>query len=161
LAEATQRLDSLCTALGEGRFTFEEAATLVSFDKNTRNNKGLMVNKNPESPHYGTPRFEMQELPQEIGKVVDTMQVGAVSRPFRMLTDKQKEVVAVVKLKARTERHKANITDDYQSLKTIVEEQKKAEVLNRWITQKQATTHVRISEGWRNCDFRFPGWVKD
>jgi peptidyl-prolyl cis-trans isomerase SurA len=158
---ASGRLDSLCVALNESRFTFEEAATLVSYDKNTRNNKGLMVNKNPESSHYSTPRFEMQELPQEIGKVIDTMKVGTISQPFRMLTDKQKEVVAIVKLKARTEQHKANLTDDYQALKTIVEEQKKTEVLNRWITQKQKTTYVRISEGWKNCDFRFPGWVKD
>ncbi|MDR3129473.1 MAG: peptidylprolyl isomerase [Tannerellaceae bacterium] len=158
---ASKRLDSLCVSLNESRFTFEEAATLISYDKNTRNNKGLMVNKDPESNHYSTPRFEMQELPQEIGKVVDTMKVGDISKPFRMLTDKQKEVVAIVKLKARTERHKANLADDYQALKTIVEEQKKTEVLNRWITQKQKTTYVRISEGWKNCDFRFPGWVKD
>jgi peptidyl-prolyl cis-trans isomerase SurA len=161
LGSATTRLDSLCRSLQEGRFTFEEAATLVSYDKNTRNNKGIMVNKNMESSHYGTPRFEMQELPQEVGKVVDTLAVGGISAPFRMLTDKQKEVVAIVRLQARTQRHKANLSDDYQSLKTLVEDQKKTDVLNQWISRKQKTTYVRISEGWKDCDFRFPGWVKD
>ena len=43
----------------------------------------------------------MQELPQEIGKVVYGMKVGEISKPFTMLTNKQKEVVAIVKLKAR------------------------------------------------------------
>jgi peptidyl-prolyl cis-trans isomerase SurA len=33
--------------------------------------------------------------------------------------------------------------------------------LNNWIRKQQKSTYVRISEGWRNCDFHFPGWVKE
>ena len=54
-----------------------------------------------------------------------------------MLTNKQKEVVAIVKLKARTEGHKANLADDFQALKAIVEAKKREELLNDWITKKQ------------------------
>ena len=143
------------------KFTFDEAATFLSYDKDTRNNKGLMVNQDYESSHMGTPKFEMQELPQEIGKIVYEMEVGDISKPFTMLTDKQKEVVAIVKLRARVEGHKANLADDYQALKSIVEARKKEELLNDWIIEKQRTTYVRISEGWRNCDFKYPGWVKE
>ena len=59
-----------------------------------------MVNQNFESDNHSTPKFEMAELPQEIGKMVYTMQVGDISKPFTMINDKQKEVVAIVKLKA-------------------------------------------------------------
>lgn len=161
LREATAKMDSLYADLESGKFTFEEAATFVSFDKDTRNNKGLMVNQNYESNNSGTPKFEMQELPPEIGKVVYTMQVGDISKPFTMLTNKQREVVAIVKLRARTEGHKANLTDDFQALKAIVEAKKREELLNDWIAKKQKTTYVRISENWKNCDFRYPGWVKE
>lgn len=161
LTEATARMDSLSNDLKAEKFTFDEAATFVSSDKDTRNNKGLMVNQHYESSNYSTPRFEMQELPQEIGKVVYEMQVGEVSKPFTMLTDKQKEVVAIVKLKARTEGHKANLADDFQAMKQLVESKKREELLNDWIRKKQKTTYVRISEGWRNCDFKYPGWVKE
>jgi len=159
--EAMVKMDSLYTDLSDAKFTFEEAATFVSYDKDTRNNKGLMVNANFEGDNHGTPRFEMQELPQEIGKVVFNMQVGEISKPFKMITNKQKEVVAIVKLRARTESHRANLSDDYQALKTIVEAKKREELLNDWIAKKQKTTYVRIGEGWRNCDFQFPGWVKE
>ncbi len=159
--DAMVKMDSLYTDINNGKFSFEEAATFVSYDKDTRNNKGLMVNSNYESDYYGTPRFEMQELPQEIGKMVFNMKVGDISKPFKMITNKQKEVVAIVKLKARTESHRANLTDDYQALKTIVEAKKREELLNNWIEKKQKTTYVRISEGWRNCDFQFPGWIKE
>ena len=129
LADATTRLDSLYNDLQANKFTFEEAATFVSYDKDTRNNKGLKV--------------------------------GEISKPFTMLTNKQKEVVAIVKLKARTEGHKANLADDFQALKAIVEAKKREELLNDWITKKQKSTYVRISDGWRNCDFKYPGWIKE
>lgn len=161
LTEATTRMDSLYNDLKAEKFSFDEAATFVSADKDTRNNKGLMVNQNYESSNYGTPKFEMQELPQEIGKVVYQMQVGDISKPFTMLTDKQKEVVAIVKLKARVNGHKANLADDFQAMKQLVESRKREELLNDWIRKKQKTTYVRISEGWKNCDFKYPGWVKE
>lgn len=161
LNEATARMDSLYTDIQSNKLTFEEAATYLSFDKDTRNNKGLMVNQNYESSHSGTPKFEMQELPQDVSKVVYGMKVGEISKPFRMLTDKQKEVIAIVKLKSRTESHRANITDDYQVLKTLVENRKREDLLKDWIIKQQKTTYVRIAEGWRNCDFRYPGWIKE
>ena len=161
LTEATTRMDSLYNDLQAEKFSFDEAATCVAADKDTRNNKGLMVNQNYESSNYGTPKFEMQELPQEIGKVVYQMEVGDISKPFTMLTDKQKEVVAIVKLKARVNGHKANLADDFQAMKQLVESRKREELLNDWIRKKQKTTYVRISEGWRNCDFKYPGWVKE
>ena len=161
LTEATTRMDSLYNDLQAEKFSFDEAATFVSADKDTRNNKGLMVNQSYESSNYGTPKFEMQELPQEIGKVVYQMEVGDISKPFTMLTDKQKEVVAIVKLKARVNGHKANLADDFQAMKQLVESRKREELLNDWIRKKQKTTYVRISEGWKNCDFKYPGWVKE
>ena len=160
LQDATARMDSLYNDLQSNKFTFEDAATFVSADKDTRNNKGLMVNQNYEGGNVGTPKFEMQELPQEIGKVVYDLKVGEISKPFTMLTNKQKEVVAIVKLKARTEGHKANLTDDFQALKGIVEAKNREELLNDWIVKKQKSTYVRIADGWQNCDFRYPGWIK-
>ena len=84
LTEATTRMDSLYNDLKAEKFSFDEAATFVSADKDTRNNKGLMVNQNYESSNYGTPKFEMQELPQEIGKVVYQMEVGDISKHLTM-----------------------------------------------------------------------------
>jgi len=161
LNDAMVRMDSLYTDIGAGKLTFEEAATYLSYDKDTRNNKGLMVNQNYESGNVGTPKFQMEELPQEMGKVVDRMQIGEISKPFRMMTNTQKEVIAIVKLRSRTSSHKANLADDYQALKTIVEERKKEDLLKDWVVKKQKTVYVRIAEGWRNCDFQYPGWVRE
>lgn len=160
MTETITRMDSLYSDIQADKISFDEAVTYVSADKDTRNNKGIMVNKS-ESNNYGTPKFEFQELPQEMGAVVYNMEVGEVSKPFKMLTDKQKEVVAIVKLRSRKEAHKANITDDYQALKSIVENKRREEIIKKWIIKQQANTYVKISDGWRNCDFQYPGWVKE
>ncbi|MDR2970292.1 MAG: peptidylprolyl isomerase [Tannerellaceae bacterium] len=160
LNDATVKMDSLYTDIKATKFSFEEAATYLSFDKDSKNNKGLMVNKK-ESANYGTPKFEMQELAPEIGRVINDMEVGDISKPFTMMTDRQKEVVAIVKLKSRTLQHKANISDDYQVLKTMVETKKREELLRNWVLEKQKSTYVRITDGWRNCDFQYPGWITE
>ncbi len=160
LKTATLRLDSIANDIRNGKFTFEDAASYISYDKDTRNNKGLMVNQNQESDYFGTSKFEMQELPQEVGKVVYIMKPGEISKPFTMINSKQKEVVAIVKLKSRTEGHKANISDDFQALKAIVENKKKQEILQKWIRQKQESTYIRINDNWKNCDFKSDGWIK-
>lgn len=154
LLAATTRLDSIADDIRNSKFTFEEAATYISSDKDTRNNHGLMPNK-----ESGTSKFQMQELPSEVAKMVDKMNVGEISKAFTMINEKGKEICAIVKLKTRINGHKATITDDYQQLKNVVLERRRAEKLDKWIREKQKNTYVRINENWKNCDFKYPGWI--
>ena len=150
------RLDSLRNDITSGKFKFEEAAQFLSQDKNKRNNQGLLVNS-----ENGTTKFQMSELPQEIAKVVNTMNAGDISQPFIMMDQKKgKEVAVLVKLRSRVEGHKANMSDDYQALKAIVEQNRREDLIENWIRKKQKETYIRIKDGWRNCDFKYDGWIK-
>ncbi|QIK59127.1 peptidylprolyl isomerase [Dysgonomonas sp. HDW5A] len=160
LKKTTVRMDSLLVDLKANKFTFEEAATHISADKDSRNNKGLMLNKSEYSNYSGTAHFEMKDLPQEVAKVVDKMAVGDISQPFTMLNSSGKEVVAIVRLKERINAHKANLSDDYQVMKSIVEGKKREDVLKKWVQEKIKTTYVRINDDWKNCDFQHEGWIK-
>ena len=156
LMAGTARLDSIADDIRNGKFTFEEAASVLSQDKDTRNNHGLLPN-----PQTNTSKFEMQELPPEIAKVVDKMNIGEISKAFTMVNPKDgKEVCAIVKLKSRINGHKATITDDYQNLKEIVLDKRREEALQKWIVEKQKHTYVRINPAWQRCDFKYPGWIK-
>ena len=158
LESSLLRLDSIAKDIRNAKFTFDEAATFISQDKDTRNNHGLMAN-----PNSGTARFEMQELAQvsqEVAKTVEGLNVGEISEPFTMINNKGKEICAIVKLKARIDGHKATITEDYQRLKAIVQSKLGDEKLEKWIRDKQKSTYVRINENWAKCDFKYPGWVR-
>ena len=138
----------------------ECAAAVISQDKDTRNNHGIMVNIN-ENSGVTTSKFQMQDLPQDVAKVVDKMNVGEISKAFTMINEKDgKEVCAIVKLKAKINGHKATIAEDYQDLKEIVMEKRREEMLQKWILDKQKHTYVRINENWQKCDFKYPGWIK-
>ena len=155
LDAALAKLDSISNDIRNNKFSFDEAATVLSYDKDSKNNHGLMPN-----PQTGTSRFEMQQLPQEIAKVVDNMNINEISKSFVMTNNKGKEVCAIVKLKSKIDGHKATITEDFQIMKDVVLQKRRSEKLEKWIVQKQKNTYVRINEKWQHCDFKYPGWIK-
>ncbi|MDE6418509.1 MAG: peptidylprolyl isomerase [Duncaniella sp.] len=157
LTDAVHRLDSLRTDMVDKKlFTFEEAAGYVSADKDTRNNKGVIVHEMDR-----TSSFEMAQLTQEVAKVVDRMEVGDVSEAFVMKNPKTtQDQVAIVKLTNRIPGHRANLSDDFQLIKGLYEQARRREILDKWLADKIKNTYVRIEPGWRDCEFTHKGWIK-
>jgi len=156
--KAIHSLDSISNLIREDKLTFEQAVMNFSQDKNTVMNAGLMMQQKDYTP---SSKFEYQDLPPEVAKAVYDMNVGEVSKPFSMI-DKtsNKDVVAIVKVKSKVDNHKANLTDDYQMLKSFYENKKKQDFLNDWIIKKQKETYISIDPAWQNCKFQYPGWIK-
>ena len=155
LTDALMRLDSVRTDIVAGKYSFDEMALVISQDKDSRNNKGNMLN---EKTHSG--RFEMADLPTEVGKKINTMQPGDISEPFVMINPKtRREQVAIVKLVKRIDGHKADLAEDYMVIKEMCEGRAKEKILRDWVVQKQKSVYVYIEESWRNCDFKYD-WLK-
>ena len=157
ITKALARLDSIRNDIVEEKFTFEAGASLLSDDKDTRNNHGLMANVTQDGR---TSRFKLADLPSEVAKAVDRMKVGEISTPFEMINERGKTVCAIVKLKSRTEGHKATITEDFQVLKNVVLAKRREQVLHDWVVNRIKSTYVRINDRYRNCDFEYEGWVR-
>lgn len=156
LIDAVNRVDSMRSDMLAGKFTFEEAVPVLSSDKDTRNNRGIMVNE-----MTGSPRFEMSQLPQEVAREVSNLKPGETSKAFIMKDPKRnQDIVAMVKLTNRIEGHRANLSDDYQQIKGMYENAKRAEVLSKWLEKKIKDTYIRIEDGWRDCEFKHAGWIK-
>ena len=153
---AILRLDSIAHDIRAGEFTFEDAA-ILSDDKDTRNNHGLMANMTEAGR---TSKFQMQDLPQEVARVVDTMKVGEISRAFTMVNERGKTVCVIAKLKSRVEGHKATVTEDFQVMKDVVLNKLREEKLHKWVVDKIKATYVRIGDEYRDCDFEYQGWIR-
>ena len=159
IEKAISRLDSIADDIRKEQFSFEEAASILSDDKDTRNNKGLMSNTNMQTGRI-TSKFQMQELPQEVAKVVDTMQVGQISRAFQMINQRGKTVCAIVKLKNRVEGHKASVTEDFQVMKDVVLAKRNEERIHQWVVDKIKSVYTRLNDNYRDCKFEYEGWFK-
>ena len=157
IVSSLARLDSIAADIREGKFSFEDGAYVISDDKDTRNNKGLMANR---SERGQTSRFQLQDLPPEVAKAVDTLQVGQISKPFSMINQQGKTVCVIAKLKSRTEGHKATITEDFQVMKDVVMDKRREKKLHDWVVSKIKSTYVRINDDYRDCQFEYEGWIR-
>lgn len=155
--ESIQRLDSLVKEIRAEKFSFDDAATYASDDKDTRSNKGVMVNNNDQT-QTRTSKFRMQDLPTEVAAAVEKLEVGEISPAFKMVTERGKTVCAVVKLKSRVEGHRATITEDFQILQNIVLAKRKTEFIHDWVKKKIKETYIRMKPRYRGCDFEYEGW---
>ena len=158
IQQSLLRLDSIRNDIMDGKFTFEQGASILSDNKDTRNNNGLMAHEMDNMQH--TSRFQMKDLPTEVARMVEGMKVGDVSQPFEMLNKRGKTTCAIIKLKNRVEGHRATITEDFQLMKNIVLAKRKEEMLHEWVVNKIKTTYVRVGERYRDCDFEYEGWIK-
>jgi len=168
---ALTRLDSIAADIRAGvapkpfqeifpeKYTFEDAVSIFSDDKDTRNNRGLMANKD-ERGQLKSSRFEMKDLPAEVARAVDTLQVGQISAPFTMINERGKTVCAIAKLKNRIPGHKADVTEDFQVMKELVLEKRQSEFLHNWVVNKIKSTYVRLNDQYRDCQFEYEGWVR-
>ena len=147
------RLDSIASDIKEEKFTFEEGAEVISHDKETRNNYGMMYNKMTATSH-----FKMDELPVDVARVIDGLKVGEISQPFTWLQDNGKTVCAIVKLKSKTDAHVATLADDYETLQGLYQAKLSDERIREWIKEKQQNTYVRINRDSHECDFLYPDW---
>ena len=152
---AIYRLDSIRQLILSDSIQFEQAVIMFSQDKNTVMNAGLMIN-----PNTGSSRFEYQDLAPEIAKQIYSLNEGDISQPFVMMDPaKNREVCAIVRVKKKTDVHRANLTDDFQAVKAMLEAKLSEQFIHDWILKKQKTTYIRIDPEWQGCDFEYPGWV--
>ena len=159
IEQVKERLDSIGDDIRGGKFSFEEGATFISDDKETRNNHGLMSYFDRETDVLSS-RIQMKNLAPEVARAVDTLKVGEVSKAFTMINDKGKLVGAIVKLRNRIESHKATITEDFQVLKNVVLAKRREDVLHEWLSDKIKHTYVRMNDRYKDCEFEYQGWIK-
>lgn len=154
---AIAKLDSVRALVVDSGLVFEAAVAKFSEDKSTVMSGGLMTNMNT-----GASKFEYQELPPEIAKQIYMLSEGEVSVPFVMMDRaKNKEICVLVKLKTKREAHKANLVDDFQVIREMLQQKLSQETIDQWIRQKQKEIYVSIDPAWRGCDFEYPGWVHE
>lgn len=157
IQEAKERADSLVSLIRKDSISFEAAALRFSMDKDTRASGGVVIN-----PETQSTKFEIQQIQPSIAKVIENKEDGSVSEPFLMKDQRLgTDQYTIVKLLKKTPPHRANMVDDYQIIKRMLENKKQEKTFNDWIRRKQRETYISISGEWRNCDFEFDGWIKE
>lgn len=163
LLACINRLDSVATDIRNKKFSFDEAASVLSTDKYSRNNHGILPNQSIDQTtgrQKDNVLFEMQELPPEIAKVVDTLKVGEISKAFSMVNKDGQEVCIIAKVAEKIDGHRANMAEDFQVLKNVVLQRRKNDKIQQWIQDKIKNTYLYIDDKYKNCQFKYSGWIR-
>jgi len=153
---AYNRLDSLAKMIRNNEIKFEEAASIFSYDKNSRNNAGIVINPNTMSS-----KFAVEDLDPDVSKIITKMNVNEVSVPFESIDkETQLPVYKIIKVNKKIDSHKADLQNDYQQLAEMYLAKKKENVFNEWINKQQSETYIRIDATYANCNFNFNKWIK-
>ena len=141
-----REIDSLRTMIQNDSITFEKAATEHSEDKGTSSSGGYFLDSN------GANSVSVKELDPTVYFTIDTMSIGAISKPLIYKRPDGKQAVRILYYKKSKSPHQANLKDDYQKLYHAKLNQKRNRVIARWFDQAKGEVFINIDEEYNSCD---------
>ncbi|HEX7754479.1 MAG TPA: peptidylprolyl isomerase, partial [Niabella sp.] len=140
LAIAKKTLDSVRTEIENKKINFKDAAYKYSDDENVKNYGPYVLNRD------GSTYVTIDALDKDMVNTIKDMKVGDLSKPVEFTNDQGKKGVRLVYLKSKTEPHRLNLVDDYAKIADLALEQKRGEVLDKWITKKIPTYYILVDK---------------
>jgi len=154
MIKSKKEIDRIAELIKKDSLTFERVATLYSDDP-TKANGGLLTNQ-----YSGNSKFSPEEIDPNMFFVIEKMKVGEVSAPMVYTNEDGQQAYRILKLKSRSEPHKANLKDDYPQIQNIAVQVKQNQAISNWINEKTLSTFVSISDNYKDCNFKYT-WLRN
>ena len=90
---------------------------------------------------------------------IDSLAPGSFSQP-QVYANPQTgdKACRIIYLKSRTEPHKANLLDDYNSIQDVALRQKQMDFQSKWLAEKLPSYYIKIDKEFQNCPELLP-WI--
>ena len=138
-----------------GEITFEDAVLKYSDDKETKNNKGLILNPQTNDTHFNLTRMD----PTLYGRV-SNLKAGEITETFYDEIRGGEKMHKIILLKSKEEAHIASFTRDYEKIQKLTLQKKKEETIDNWAKDKIKDTYIKINNDFKGCKFK-NNWKKD
>jgi peptidyl-prolyl cis-trans isomerase SurA len=144
---ATAQLDSIRTQLMAGAIPFGVAVGKYSDDEQAKATAGQVLN------HQGATFLEISDLDKDMVLLLKdaNLKPGEYSKPTVFTDDRGKKGVRIVYMVSKSEPHRENLRDDYNSIAQRALDEKRSAALEKWFLQKIPTMYVMIADEYRNC----------
>lgn len=146
-------LDSVYTLIVNKQISVDSAAMVFS-DFPSKKSGGTMINQ-----YSGTAKFEAEHLDKSLIYAVEKLKMGDITKPLPMTTEDGKNAYRLVYLKNISPPHTANLRDDYDKIQNASLENKKAEIIEKWMNEKISSTYIKVKAPYNECDFDNK-WIK-
>lgn len=139
-------LDSLRKEILAGRMRFEKAAKEYSEDEQSKASGGYLMDQSGQST-----RIPEDQLESGVYFTIDTMEVGQMSQPMPYRMPTGKKALRIIYYKSRIKPHYANLKDDYQKLRAIALQEKKAQAMDHWFDNTKDEVYISVDDEYADC----------
>ncbi|MDA3819165.1 MAG: peptidylprolyl isomerase, partial [Candidatus Delongbacteria bacterium] len=153
--QAKKELRNIRAQILADSLSFEKAAEVYSEDENTKNSGGTVMN-----PQTGETQLEASDLDPLVRSDIENLDEGEIPDVIRTRDERGKTVYKLFKLDKKTEKHTANLKQDYQRYKDITLNKMKEKVIQKWIENQLNQTYVHIEPAYQNCEFQYTNWTQ-
>lgn len=155
LASSVKELEKVREDILKGTLTFEEAVIKYSEDKETRNNKGLLINPQTTDTH-----FDLTRMDPALYNRVSSLKTGEITEPFYEEKRGAEKMHKIILVKTKDEAHTANFTQDYEKIQQLTLQKKQEETVEKWAKDKISDTYIKINKDFKKCTFS-KNWKKE
>lgn len=153
--KAKKELDELRIRILNKEITFEDAARQYSHQKETRNNGGVLTDRNGET------RFELNRMEDRVlYSMVSNLKVDEISQSTLITDSGTIPYYRAVKVTNKIPEHLADFSNDYMKIRFAALQSKQNEIIGDWISKTIEDTYIYIGDEYKNCDFR-SNWNKN
>ena len=155
LKQSYDELNSIRAQILSGELTFEDAVLKFSEDKETRFNKGLIIN-----PQTNDTRFDLTRMDPNLYNRVSNLKTGEITVPFYEEIRGGEKMHKIILMKSKVEAHTADFVKDYEKIQQLALQKKQEETVDKWAKGKIEDTYIKINGDFKNCDFK-NNWNKE
>jgi len=134
-------LDSLRTAIFEGKASFEEVAKEYSDEENTAARGGLLADY-----RNGNSKIPVGQLDKQVYLAIKDLKVGEMTDPQAVMTEDQKQVYVIYKLISETQPHMPSLATDYLRIQEAALNEKKGRALETWVEKSKEKYYIHINQ---------------
>ena len=154
LTKSKAILDSIRVRILDEEISFEDAAYNFSYENETRNNGGKIIN-----PVTGDTRFELTKMDPELYNQVKNLETGEITLPLLEQDRGGAKKYKILKVVNRYDEHQADYSQDYIKIKDLALRDKQVRTVKKWIREKIEDTFVSVNKSFRDCEFS-NNWTK-
>tara|TARA_B100001057_G_scaffold224172_1_gene224464 strand:- start:27 stop:1394 length:1368 start_codon:yes stop_codon:yes gene_type:complete len=154
LGESKKLLDTIRKRIIDKEIEFKDAAFNFSYEKETRNNGGKLIN-----PITGDTRFELTKMDPKLYNQVKNLDQGEISLPLLETDRSGLKKYKILMVSKRFEEHVADFSKDFTKIKDLALKDKQLKAVKKWLRLKIEETFVNVNKLFRDCSFS-NNWTK-
>ena len=138
-----------------GEITFEDAVIKYSDDKETKNNKGLILN-----PDTNDSRFDLTLMDPNFYAKISNLKPDEITEPYYDEIRGGEKMHKIILLKSKDETHIAEFAKDYEKIQQLTLQKKQEETIENWSKDKIDDTYIKINSEFKKCTYK-NNWKKN